>query len=105
MTNTTTNRIAGLATLALAILPLAAVAGGAHAAPARILVADLDLNSPAGMAAFQDRARHAEDSFCRDGRALSTVKACQVAVRAEIADKLAQVQQSQLAKSTTLASR
>ena len=61
-----TAKIAGAATLALAVLPAAALTPAAHAAPApvRVRIADLDLGSAAGRAALDHRVRRAGEAMC-----------------------------------------
>jgi len=100
--------VAGVATLALAALPFAALATGAHAAPvqASVQVADLNLFSDAGEAEFNQRVNAAARDFCRADRALGQNDACRIGVRKELAEKVAQVKQSQLAaRAQTLATR
>src|SRR3569833_1266218 len=88
MTNFTA-RIAGVATLALAALPVAALST-AHAAtyvPASVRVAALDLTPAAGRAAFDHPAQTAARHFCSREMALDIKAGCEAAVRAEVADK------------------
>jgi UrcA family protein len=81
-------RIAGLATLALAALPIAALSTAAHAQGAeRVHVADLNLASAAGRATFQTRVDTAARHFCRDERNLDAKAACQAGVRTEANEK------------------
>ncbi|HEY8617053.1 UrcA family protein [Phenylobacterium sp.] len=98
------SRIAGVATLALAVLPLAAISTAATAAPAAVKVADIDLNSPHGKAAFEARLERAATNFCsaqRTGvRPLGRAASCREGVREEVVAKLPMVQQAQLARST-----
>ena len=104
MTNVTA-RIAGIATLALAVLPMAALSTQAYAAPVAVQVADLNLDTEAGMAAFQQRADAAAQAFCRDhapGQVLARQAACIHVVRAEVGEKLAEARQTQLASRATL---
>lgn len=93
-------RIAGAATLALACLPIAAIATAAHAAPIAVKVSDLNLNSPVGLAAFNARSHVAATNFCRSAigsrSQMSDVQRCQSAVKAELNEKLPAVQQSQI---------
>jgi UrcA family protein len=103
MTNFVTH-IAGLATLALAALPMAAIATTAHAAPATVQVADLNLNTEAGMTAFHQRTEAAAQEFCSANgasRSLAAQSACLKGVRAEVGEKLTGVRQAQLAAQTT----
>jgi UrcA family protein len=102
-------RIAGLATLALAALPMAAIATASHAATATVQVADLNLNTEAGLATFQQRAAAATQTFCRTNganRSLATQSACVKGVRMEVSEKLASARQAQFAaRTTTIAAR
>jgi UrcA family protein len=98
MTNAA-SRIAGLATLALAALPIAALATGAHAAPVAVKVGDLNLNSADGLQTFHQRTEAAASTYCRTtqrGIRLNEMKACKASVRAEMAAKLVIAQQAQL---------
>lgn len=93
-------RIAGVATLALAALPVAAIATAAHAAPMSVKVGDLNLNSPAGLVAFNQRSQAAATAYCRSAllprSAMETVQSCRKAIKTELNEKLPAVQQSQL---------
>jgi len=81
-------RVAGLATLALAALPIAALSTAAHAQGAeRVHVADLNLASAAGKATFEQRVDSAARHLCRDERRLEVNAACQAAVRSEANEK------------------
>src|SRR3954453_18813435 len=89
MTNFTA-RIAGVATLALALLPAAALTTAAHAAthvPASVRVADLNLGTSAGRAAFEQRTDAAARRFCSTETSLGQMASCKAAVRSEISDK------------------
>ncbi len=99
MTNFT-NQISGIAMLALAALPVAALATGAHAAPTVVKVADLNLFSAEGVAAFQLRAGAAGRTFCRDERSLVAQESCRAGVKAELEDKFAMARSAQLAAKT-----
>jgi UrcA family protein len=100
-----TNRVSGAALLALAALPMVALASGAHAATT-VRVSDLNLLSTDGVAAYQERANVAARAFCDDGRNISYRISCKAAVKAELNDKLTDLRQAQLAKtSTALAAR
>jgi UrcA family protein len=94
-----TARFAGVFMLTLAAVPLAAGAASvAQAAPAVIRVADLDLKTAAGQAAFDHRASRAAREVCADLRsARLRDKACEAQVRREAADKLAEARQTQRA--------
>ncbi|WP_091741717.1 UrcA family protein [Phenylobacterium immobile] len=109
--NTLTTRIATVAALALAFVPIAAVATHAAAAEqpaARIRVSDIDLNSIDGQLVLKTRADGAVRKLCFN-RSMSQMAACEGAVREEIADQasLARDQQlaSKAARSVTLAAR
>ena len=85
-------RIAGVATLALAVVPVAALtttAAHANPAPVHVRVADLDFGSVAGRAEFEARVYSAGRQMCRDERSLRARSSCQAGVRAEAHEKLA----------------
>ena len=90
MTNFTA-RFAGIATLALAVVPVAALSTLAHAAPvpAHVRIGDLDLGSRAGLLAFDRRVAKASESLCGSQRLLSVKSACEAAIRTEAHEKLA----------------
>jgi UrcA family protein len=90
-----TARIASVATLALALLPVAALST-AHAGNAQVpyaaqsvRVSDLNLSSASGKAILAQRADTAARNFCRDERRLDVQAACQAGVRAEVNEKAA----------------
>jgi len=85
----TTSRIAGVATLALAILPMAALTTAAHAAtaPERVQTSDLNLSSAAGQAVLASRVDGAARHFCRAERNLTMKSTCESAVRQEASEK------------------
>ena len=87
-------RLASVATLALATVPVAALSTAAHAqnadihyASQRVRVADLNLASPAGKAAFADRVEIASRHLCVTEKNLNLRAACQAAVRTEANEK------------------
>jgi UrcA family protein len=83
-------RIAGVATLALAAAPVAALVTPAHAAgQERVYVSDLNLNTASGKAAFEQRVDHAARHFCSTELDLAQRAACQTAVREEADAKAA----------------
>ena len=91
MTNFTA-RIAGVATLALAALPAFALTTVAHAAshaPAAVRVADLNLASADGRAAFDQRVDAAARKFCSSETSLDLKAGCAAGVRAEVNEKAA----------------
>lgn len=101
-----TNQISGIAMLALAALPITALASGAHAAPTVVKVGDLNLFSSDGVAAYQQRADAAGRSFCRYERSLTARATCRAGVETEISEKLAVAKSAQLAAQTnTFAAR
>src|SRR5687767_3020804 len=87
-----TSTLAGVATLALAALPMFALATAAHSAtPVAVKVADIDTLSPEGARIYAQRVDKAAVRFCRvktDNARLTERLDCQNAVRAEMADKL-----------------
>ena len=85
-TSTLTSRFAGVATLALAVLPIAALTTAAHAAE-RVHVADLNLAAPTGHAVFEKRVDGAAHRFCRLERNLTAKGACEAGVRTEANEK------------------
>jgi UrcA family protein len=58
---------------------------------ASVRIADLDLASAAGQAAFAQRVNVAAGRVCNDERDLSVQHACRIAVRAEANEKLATI--------------
>ena len=85
-------RFAGIATLALAVLPMAALTTAAHASsypPAAVRVADLDLGSAPGRAAFAHRVDAAARKFCAYETTLDLKAGCEAGVRAEVTEKAA----------------
>lgn len=88
MNTSIVSRVAGIATLALAVLPMAALTTAAHAGE-RVRTADLNLASAAGRAAFEQRVDHAANKFCGPERNLTNRAACQAAIHAEAKEKAA----------------
>ena len=85
--------IAGLATLSLAVLPVAAISTQAVAAPvARVQVADLNLASIDGVATLHQRVAVAAHQVCGGEKALTQQAACKAGVRTEVQEKLSQRQ-------------
>jgi len=84
-------KIAGVATLALAAVPVAALSTAAQANPTsvKVAIADLDLSSKSGMSAFDQRVARAGHQLCREERTLSAQDNCALAVRMEAREKLA----------------
>ena len=103
--NNLTAQISGLAMLALAALPIAALATGAHAHSV-VRVADINLLTADGMATFHQRADSVARDFCSDERSLSARANCRIGVKAELNEKVAVIRAAQLARTnSTLAAR
>jgi UrcA family protein len=83
-----TARVAGIATLALAVLPIAALTTAAHAGE-RVRTGDLNMASAAGRAAFEQRVDHAAKQLCGVERNLTNKAACNAGVHAEANEKAA----------------
>ena len=100
-------KIAGVATLALAALPVAALTTAAHAQPRPqiVRVADLDLSTKAGHDAFESRVYKAGRAICRDARTLGETSACEAGVRTDAQAKLAQYLNSRSAPTELAAAR
>jgi UrcA family protein len=90
-------RFAGVATLALAALPIAALTTAAHAETGKVYVADLNLASPAGQKAAASRIAHLSREMCVNERNLTQKDACESAVSHEARTQLAQITSSQYA--------
>ena len=101
--------LAGVATLALATVPMLAIASGAHAAPVVVKVSDIDTSSAEGAKILNQRIDAAAYKLCSQVRpgAISRLsdRACIEGVRAEAAENLAtrnammtQVRSAQLAQ-------
>lgn len=99
-----TSRISGLAMLALAALPMAALATGAHAATT-VKVSDLNVATIEGQATFAQRVDAASKQFCSVERNLSAVKACRTGVRVEMNEKFDALRTAALAQSKSFAAR
>jgi UrcA family protein len=91
------SRIAGVATLALAALPMAALSTAAHAAET-VKVADLNLMTPEGATKLDGRIEKAAFKFCADRRAVSEWQTCRAGVRAELTEKAETLRQAQFAQ-------
>ncbi len=97
-----TNTVTGLATLALAALPVLALTSAAHAAPMTVKVGDL--SASAGVVAFEQRLDRASAKICADqklgaGPRVVNTAACVAAVRAEAVSGLSDSQRSMIAAS------
>lgn len=84
--------LAGVATLALATVPMLAIASGAHAAPVVVKVSDIDTSSAQGAKILNQRIEVAAREFCSQAKpgAISrlTDNACIQGVRTEMADSV-----------------
>lgn len=104
--NTLTNTVSSIAMLALAVLPIAALTTAAHAAPASVKVADLNLASHDGMATFNQRADYAARKFCNAELSLSARAHCRAGVMVELNEKMDAIRTAQAARAaTTFAAR
>lgn len=86
-----TSTLAGVATLALAALPMMALSTVARAAtPVTVSVADIDTRTAEGARIYDQRVEKAAVRFCRTQSTNSRLTErmdCQNAVRAEMSDK------------------
>ncbi|HZZ33146.1 MAG TPA: UrcA family protein [Phenylobacterium sp.] len=87
-TSRLTSRISGIAMLALAALPFAALTTAAHAGE-HVRTGDLNLASPAGRMIFDQRVDHAAKHLCNVERSATNKAACQASVHAEANEKAA----------------
>jgi UrcA family protein len=94
------SKISGAAMLALAALPIAALTTAAHAETA-VKVADLNVLSPEGVAAFSQRADAAGRKYCIDQRHAASYAACRAGVKTELTEKFAMLRSAKLAQSST----
>ncbi len=100
-----TNRISSIAMLALAALPIVALATPSNAATV-IKVRDINVLTAQGSATFNDRANVAVMKFCAHERQLSARAACMTGARVEIEEKFAGLKTAQLERaSQNLAAR
>ena len=83
-----TSRVAGIATLALAVLPMAALTTAAHAAE-HVRTGDLNMASASGRAAFEQRVDHAAKQLCGVEHNLTLKAACNAGVHTEANEKAA----------------
>lgn len=99
------SKISGVASLVLAALPIAALATAAHAQTV-VKVSDINLLSPQGVSEFNQRADAAGRKYCLPERTLAGRAVCQVGVKAELTEKLANLRTAQLEQaSRTFAAR
>ena len=99
------SKISGFAMLALAALPIAALATASHAQTV-VKVADINLLTPEGVAAYNQRADVAGRKFCLSERAVGAHASCLAGVKVELNEKLAAIRGARLEQaSTTFAAR
>ena len=91
------SRISGIAMLALAALPIAALATAAHAQTV-VKVADINLLSPQGVAQYNQRADAAGRKFCLPERSVAGRAACVAGVKVELTEQLANLRTAQLSR-------
>ena len=89
-----TARFAGLATLALAALPMAALTTAAHAQATRMVVADINFQTPAGQRTLAHRIAHVKHEICSTERNITQKQACEAAVASEAQEKVAAIASS-----------
>jgi UrcA family protein len=101
------NRIAGVAMIALTAAPLSAVATLAHAQPAVVRFGDLDMATAQGKATFEQRAGRAAMTVCGDRGRISLRESvtCQVAVKSEAVEKLADWREAKAGKARDYAAK
>ena len=97
-----TQTVSGIASLALAAIPMLALTTAAHAAPMTVSVGDL--STAAGVAAFEQRIDKLSNTMCQGltqgvGTRMVNTEGCREAVRAEAIEKLSATQRSQIAAS------
>jgi UrcA family protein len=99
-----TARIASVAALALAALPIVALPASAFAATVRI--SDLNLATPKGMAAFEQRVDYASRNYCSNVLSLKARADCREGVRVELMEKVEPIRAAHHARmARTLAAR
>ena len=100
-----TSKISGFAMLALAALPIVALAVPSNAQTV-VKVADINLLSPQGVSEFNQRADAAGRKFCLPERTVAGRTSCRAAVKAELTEKLSVLRTAQLEQaSATFAAR
>ena len=95
-----TSTISGIAMLALAALPIAALATASHAQTV-VKVADINLLSPQGVSEFNQRADAAGRKFCLSERTVAGRTSCRTGVKAELNEKLTALRAAQLEQAST----
>lgn len=97
-----THTVSGIASLALAAVPMLALTTAAHAASMSVTVGDL--STAAGVAAFEQRIDKVATNVCQGltqdvGTRMVKTDGCREAVRAEAIDKLSASQRSHITAS------
>jgi len=98
------SKISGVAMLALAALPIVALATPSNAQTA-VKVADINLLSPQGVSEYAQRADAAGRKFCIVERSPAAYATCRAGVKAELTEKMAALRTAQLQASSTFAAR
>ena len=100
-----TSKISGIAMLALAALPIVALATPSNAQTV-VKVADINLLSPQGVSEFNQRADAAGRKYCLPERTVAGRATCRAAVKTELSEKMTALRTAQLENaSTTFAAR
>lgn len=86
-----TARFAGIATLALAALPMAALTTTAHAQTSRMVVSDINMSSTAGQKTLTSRIAHLSHEVCANERNITQKSVCEAAVAGEAREKVAAI--------------
>ena len=94
-TQNLTSKISGLAMLALAALPIAALATASHAQTV-VKVADINLLSPQGVSEYNQRADAAGRKFCLPERTVAARASCRAGVKVELNEKLTAIRTAKL---------
>ena len=99
------SKVSGIAMLALAALPIAALATASHAQTV-VKVADINVLTPQGVSEFNQRADAAGRKFCLPERTVAGRISCRAGVKAELNEKLAMIRTAKLEQaSATFAAR
>ena len=89
------SKVSGVAMLALAALPIVALATPSNAQTV-VKVADINLLSPQGVSEFNQRADAAGRKFCLPERTVAGRTSCRAGVKAELNEKLAAIRTAKL---------
>jgi UrcA family protein len=93
------SKISGIAMLALAALPIAALATASHAQTV-VKVADINVLTPQGVSEFNQRADAAGRKFCLPERTVAGRASCVAGVKAELNEKLTSLRVAQLERAS-----